>query len=162
MPIDWLVWLRAAGSAAVNAKSIYDRVRGKSPRINFEAGDSGVELRIHNPRDETVIVEKIDAWPTVLGFTAGEELVDVERAVVAQRQIPAEHALAVLKPQQDASVGVITFDPFNDSAAETIIKVRLDWRSATRGMLSKGSVTRKVSVAIFVTCDVQPKGTNQG
>jgi hypothetical protein len=85
MAIDWLFASKAlsilrAGSSAT--KSFYDRAVGKSPAANFEAGDSGVEFRIQNVRNETIIIESILATPPLLGFSAGDELVDIVRAVV--------------------------------------------------------------------------------
>src|SRR5580704_10625523 len=112
MPIEWLGLARFAQSGLVGTKSLYDRVVGKPPHMNFEPGDDGVKLRIHNPRTETIIIEKIEASPPILGFLAGQELEDVVRAVVSQRQGSDEHALAVVRPSDDVSVGVATFDPF--------------------------------------------------
>jgi hypothetical protein len=66
-------------------------------------------------RDETVIVERIEASPPLLGFSVGDGLVDVVRAVVAQRGRPAERPLAVLSPGAKAAIGVLTFDPFESS-----------------------------------------------
>lgn len=43
-------------------KSIYDRVIGKSPRLNFDP-DGGIELHVFNTRDETIIIERIEASP---------------------------------------------------------------------------------------------------
>jgi hypothetical protein len=144
--IEWLSLskLIPAGSSAV--KSLYDRVIGKSPRLNFDTEGGGIELHIVNTRDETVIVERIEASPPLLGFSAGDDLVDVVRAVVAQRGRPAERPLAVLSPGAKAGIGVITFDPFESSSPDQIIKVRTFWRTANRKMFSHSSVTRKISV----------------
>jgi hypothetical protein len=119
---------------------------GQAPQIDFEVGDIGPELRVRNPRPETIIIESIKATPAILGFSAGHETEDIARAIVAQRQIPDERALAVLSPSKDAVFSVITFDPFNTSPPLLIIKVRMHWRSAARGMFSASSVTRKLSV----------------
>ncbi|SHH15694.1 hypothetical protein [Bradyrhizobium erythrophlei] len=149
MAIDWLFASKAlsilrAGSSAT--KSFYDRAVGKSPAANFEAGDSGVEFRIQNVCNETIIIESILATPPLLGFSAGDELVDIVRAVVAQRGHSNEEALAVLSPGNNVSIGVITFDPFQEANADEGIKVRLKWRSVTRGMFSRSSVTSKIQV----------------
>jgi hypothetical protein len=61
---------------------------------------------------------------------------DVVRAVVAQRGHSNEEALAVLSLGNNVSIGVITFDPFQEADADEGIKVRLKWRSVTRGMFS--------------------------
>jgi hypothetical protein len=65
--IEWLSLskLIPAGSSAV--KSLYDRVIGKSPRLNFDTESSGIELHIVNTRDETIIVERVEASPSLLG-----------------------------------------------------------------------------------------------
>ncbi len=146
MPIEWLGLAKFAQSALIGGKSLYDRAAGKQPHLNFEPGDDGVKLRVLNPRTETIIIEAIEALPPVLGFSAGDRLEDVVRAVVAQRQIPHEHALAVVPTSAQVAISVITFDPFGTSSPELVIKVRLHWRSATRGMFSKSNITRKISV----------------
>jgi hypothetical protein len=48
--IEWLSLskLIPAGSPAV--KSLYDRVIGKSPRLNFDADSGGIKLQIVNTR----------------------------------------------------------------------------------------------------------------
>jgi hypothetical protein len=63
LSIEWmsLSKLIPAGSSA--AKSIYDRVIGKSPRLNFDTGSDGIELHVFNTRDETIIIERIEAYP---------------------------------------------------------------------------------------------------
>ena len=146
MSIEWLGLVRFAQAGLIGAKSLYDHVRGKAPHMNFEPGDDGVKLQIQNPRVETIIIEKIEASPPILGFLAGHELEDVARAIVSQHQVPDERALAVVRPSDDVSVGVMTFDPFGTSPPELAIKVRVHWRGATRGIFSKSSVARKISV----------------
>jgi hypothetical protein len=68
-------------------------------------------------RDETIIVESIEAMPPLLGFSASDELIDVVRAVVAQCGDGNEEALAVLSPGEDLAIKVITFDPFQKADA---------------------------------------------
>jgi hypothetical protein len=79
-------------------KSIHDRVIGKSPRLNFGPDGGGIELHVFNTRDETIITERIEAAPPLLGFSAGHEMVDLVRAVVAQRGHGVEQPIAVLSP----------------------------------------------------------------
>jgi hypothetical protein len=146
MPIEWLGLAKFAQSGLVGAKSVFDQIVGKRPRLNFEPGDNGVRLRVHNPRSETIIIDSIEATPRLLGFPAGHELGDIVRAVVSQQQVPNEHALAVVPPTEEASLPVMTFDPFGTTAPDLIIKIRLHWRSATRGMFSKSTAIRKISV----------------
>jgi hypothetical protein len=144
--VEWLGLskLIPAGTSAV--KSVYDRVIGKSPRLNFDADSGGVELHIFNTRAETIIIERIEAFPPLLGFSAGEEVIDMVRAVVAQRGHGAEQPIAVLSPGDRASIKVITFDPFENSELHQTIKVRMYWRTAMRQMFSRSSVVSKITV----------------
>lgn len=146
MTVEWLGLskLIPAGTSAV--KSVYDRVIGKSPRLNFDADSGGVELHIFNTRAETIIIERIEAFPPLLGFSAGEEVIDMVRAVVAQRGHGAEQPIAVLSPGDRASIKVITFDPFENSELHQTIKVRMYWRTAMRQMFSRSSVVSKITV----------------
>jgi hypothetical protein len=146
MPVEWLSFskLIPAGSSAV--KSIYDRVIGKSPRLNFDPDGGGIELHVFNTRDETIIIERIEASPPLLGFSAAHEMVDLVRAVVAQRGHGVEQPIAVLSPGDKASIKVITFDPFEDSDQTIMIKVRMFWRTAKRKTFSRSLVTSKITV----------------
>jgi hypothetical protein len=146
MPIEWfgLSKLVPAGSSAV--KSIYDRVVGKSPRLNFDADSGGIELQVHNTREETIIVESIEATPPLMGFSTGEEIIDLVRAVVAQRGHDVEEPVAILSPGDKVSIRVITFDPFQDTDGAEIIKVLVRWRSIKRGAFSRSSVSSKIQV----------------
>jgi hypothetical protein len=146
LPIEWLSFSKLIPAGTSAAKSIYDRIIGKAPRINFDAENGGVELRIFNTRDETIIVERIDAFPPLLGFSAGDELGDVVRAVVAQRGQPSERPIAILSPGAEKSIKVMTFDPFKTSQDDQSIKVRMYWRTATRKMFSRSSVASTISV----------------
>jgi hypothetical protein len=122
LSIEWLSFskLIPAGSAA--AKSIYDRTVGKSPRLNFDTDSGGIELHVFNTRDETIIVEYIEATPPLLGFAAGDQTIDVVRAIVAQRGQRTEQPIAVLSPSEKAKILVITFDPFDESDPRKTIK----------------------------------------
>lgn len=145
MSIEWLSLskLIPAGSSAV--KSVYDRVIGKSPRLNFDPDSGGIELHVFNTRDETIIIERIEASPPLLGFSASDEMIDMVHAVVAQRGYGVEQPIAVLSPGDKASIKVITFDPFEDSD-QTMIKVRMYWRTATPKTFSRSSVSSKIAV----------------
>jgi hypothetical protein len=139
--------VKVAQSCLTGGKSLLEKAAGKSPHLNFLPGNDGaIKLRVRNPRQETIIVERIEASPPVLGFMAGQEIADVVRAVVDQQQVPTDEALAVVHSEADTSVGVITFDPFDSSSPGMTVKVRLHWRSATRGMFSKRIVTCKITV----------------
>jgi len=59
MPVDWLGLSRLA-TGGLPWVSLYDRVFGKSPPLNFGISDNAsIYLRITNPRSETIIVEGI-------------------------------------------------------------------------------------------------------
>jgi hypothetical protein len=140
-------WLGLARFAVSSVKSLYDYSFGQSPHMNFEASDYGVKLRIGNPRTETIIVETIDASPSILGFSLSHEIDDLARAIATHRQIPVEEAMAVVSPKADVVISVLTFDPFGTSSPGLIIRVRLHWRRATRGLFSKRRETKKISVS---------------
>jgi hypothetical protein len=133
-----------AGSSAI--KSIYDRTIGKSPRLNFDTDSGGIELHIFNTRDETIIIERVEAFPPLLGFSAGEEIIDMVRAVVVQRGHGVERPIAVISPGDRASIRVITFDPFEESDQAKMIKARVYWRTVTRKTFSRSSVASKITV----------------
>lgn len=146
MSIEWLGLskLVPAGSAAV--KSVYDRVVGKAPRLNFDADSGGIELTVLNTREETIIIESIEATPPLLGFSTGEAMIDLVRAVVAQRGHRVEEPIAILSPNDKVSIKVITFDPFEGTDGAKSIKVLVRWRSIKRGAFSRSSVSSKIQV----------------
>jgi hypothetical protein len=146
MSIEWLGFSKLIPAGSSAAKWVYDRVIGKSPRLNFDTDSGGIELHVFNTRDETIIIESIEATPSLLGFSAGEEMIDIVRAVVAQRGHGAEQPIAVLSPGGKASIKVITFDPFDDTDRTSLIKVRMYWRTAKRQMFSRSSVGSKITV----------------
>src|SRR5258705_1250696 len=98
MSVEWLGLSKLIPSGTSAAKSIYDRVVGKSPRLNFDTDSGGIELHVFNTRDETIIIESIKASPSLLGFSASQEAIDIERAIVAQRGYGVEQPIAVLSP----------------------------------------------------------------
>jgi len=53
--------------------------------LNFDADSGGIELTVLNTREETIIIESIEATPPLLGFSTDEEIIDLVRAVIAQR-----------------------------------------------------------------------------
>ena len=146
MPIDWLGMAKFSQPILRGSKSLYDRVVGKALRIDFEIGDVGAALRIHNPREQTVVVESIEARPAVLGFSFGDSVDDMAEAIISQRHGRSELARAVVPSNESISASIVTFDPFHTSPAETVITVRVNWRSTTRGMFSRSNTTRKSSV----------------
>jgi hypothetical protein len=83
---------------------------------------------------------------TVLGFSTGEEIIDLVRAVIAQRGHGVEEPIAILSPNDKVSIKVITFDPFQDADGAKSIKVLVRWRSIKRGVFSRSSVSSKIQV----------------
>jgi hypothetical protein len=144
--IEWLSLSKLIPGGVSASKSIYDRIFGRTPRMNFDADSGGIELHVFNTRDETIIIEGIEANPSLLGFAAGDEAIDIVRAVVAQRGHGYERPLAVVSPGDSVEIKLITFDPFENSAADVIIKVTMHWRTAERRRFSRSSVVRKISI----------------
>jgi len=146
MAIEWLGAARLVQPVLLGVKSLHDRIFGKAPHLNFEPGDDGVKLRVHNPRSETIIIEDVQATPSLISFSHGREIDDIARAIVSSQNIPAEDALAVVAPNEHVSLSLLTFDPFGKSPAGLILKINLRWRSATVRTFSRSTITRKISV----------------
>jgi hypothetical protein len=135
--------LLPAGSSA--AKSLYDRIVGKSPRLNFDTDGGGIKLHIFNTRDETIIVERIEASPALLGFSEGRKVMDTVRAATAQVQGPIGRPIAVLSPGGKAEIKVLK-PRTEDSSPDRIIRVTAFWRTARRRIFSRSSVTIKIAI----------------
>jgi hypothetical protein len=147
MSIEWLGLAKFAQPVLRGAKSLYDLAAGKPPRIDFEVGDVGAALRIFNPREQTIVVESIEARPAVLGFSFGDTVDELTETIIAQRHPGmSETARAVVPADKSVSASIVTFDPFQSSPANTVITVQVKWRSTTRGLFSRSSTTRKSSV----------------
>lgn len=73
MTIEWVSLSKLLPAGASAAKAIYDRVVGKAPKLNIDATNGGIELHLSNTRDETIIVERIEASPRILGFAEGDQ-----------------------------------------------------------------------------------------
>ena len=119
---------------------------GNQPAEDFAPGQYGVVLHVKNTRAETIIIERVDAKPSLLGFAAGDKLLDITVAVVRQRQIPAENPLITLRPKEEAELVVMVFDPFQYAEGGQHIKVTMHWRASSRSFFSKSKVTKKMSV----------------
>jgi hypothetical protein len=146
MPIEWLGLSKLVPVGTTAAKSIYDRIIGKAPRLNFDADSGGIELQVLNTRQETIIIESIEATPPLLGFSTGEETIDLVRAVVARRGHDVGEPIAILSPNDKVSIKVITFDPFQNANGAESIKVLVRWRSVKRGAFSRSSVASRINV----------------
>ncbi|MGY4566945.1 hypothetical protein [Bradyrhizobium sp. USDA 3256] len=143
---EWLGLSKLLPGAASATKTIYDRVIGKSPRLNFDTTSGGIELHVFNTRDETVIVETIEASPPLLVFSEGPTLKDTVRGAVQQvRGADHERPIAVLSPGEKAEIRILK-TRIEDEAADQLIHVTACWRTARRRPFSRSSVTVKISV----------------
>lgn len=143
---EWLSFSKLIPAGASAAKSIYDRVVGKSPRLSFDTSSGGIELHIFNSRDETIIIERIDALPRILGFSEGSELKDVVRAAIHQvRGSTGERPIAVLSPGGKAQIGILKAQ-IETAHADQLIRVTVYWRTAQRRAFSRSSISIKIGV----------------
>jgi hypothetical protein len=145
LSIEWMSLSKLIPAASSAAKSIYDRVIGKSPRLNFDTDSGGIELHVFNTREETIIIERIEAYPNILGFSEGHEIKDTVRAAVAQIRGPIGRPIAVLSPSGKAEIKVLK-SRVEDANPNQIIRVTAFWRSARRRAFSRSSVTTKIAV----------------
>jgi len=138
--IFWMAWewlLSAAARPALeHARSLFTRLSGQEPHLNFQAGFGSVELRVQNQRKETIILEGLTAKPNILGFSAGHSVDDIARAMI-DRHFPEEAALAVVDANEVVELLVIQLDGFKKSPPATKIKVGLRWRTSRRGFRSE-------------------------
>jgi len=141
--IDWLAWAKMAQPFVT---SLCGHFVGKRPEMNFLPESDGVKLHIRNPRADTIVIEDVEASPSVLGFATGNEVDDLTRTILHQRRVPIEEALATMSPGSDLRLGVVTFDPFNQSAPDQIIKVTTHWRSVNHSVREKRKVSCKTTV----------------
>ena len=145
MTVEWLGLSKLIPAGSSAAKALYDRVIGKSPRLNFDTDSGGIELHVFNTRDETIIIERIQANPNILGFSEGHETIDTVRAAVAQIRGPIGRPIAVLSPGVKAEIKVLK-PRIEDSSPDQIIRVTAFWRTARRRAFSRSSVTIKIAV----------------
>jgi|SRR5262252_6290890 hypothetical protein len=108
--------------------SFYDRIVGKAPIVDFAPGEYGVVLHLANERNETVIIARIDAAPALLAFAPGREVRDLIKAQLRARPGEVVGAFAILRPNENTHVEVVTINAFTSRPAEQKIKVTLRWR----------------------------------
>lgn len=147
MTLEWLSLSKLIAPASAALKSIYDRVIGKSPRLNFDTSSGGIELHVINTRDETIIVERMEAVPRLLGFSEGLEILDIARA--ARNQVsggPSDRPIAVVSPGGKAEIRVLKPKLDDDADLGQVIRVTAYWRTARRRPFSRSSVSVKISV----------------
>jgi hypothetical protein len=141
-----LEWFGPARIVLAAIRGGYHSIRGKAPEMYFEPSNTGLVLRIKNTRSATIIVNNVEAAPPMLGFSHGDSVEDIARAIVAQRSNRRERPLLVLNAGQSESIVAMTFDPFGKSEPGQKIKVTMLWRDAERGWFSESHVKRTLTV----------------
>ncbi|UFW46286.1 MULTISPECIES: hypothetical protein [Bradyrhizobium] len=142
----WLGFSKLLPAAASAAMAVYDRVVGKSPRLNFDTTSGGIELHVFNTRDETIIVETIQASPPLLAFSEGEALRDTIRAASGQVNGPdTDRPIAVVSPGQKAEIRILR-TKLEGNQPDQLICVTVSWRTARRRRFSRSSISIQVSV----------------
>jgi hypothetical protein len=144
--VDWFALTKPATSVVAGALSFYDRIRGKAPTVDFAPGKYGVVLHLANERNETVIIERIDAAPALLAFAPGREVRDLIKAQLRTRPGEVEGAFAILRPNEKIDVEVVTLNAFASRPAEQKIKVTLRWRASSRSMFSRRTISKTITV----------------
>jgi hypothetical protein len=145
--VEWQ-WglIRPVVGLVTGGLSLYDRIRGKAPIVDLAPGEYGVVLRLANQRNETVIIERIDAAPALLAFAVGREVHDLIRAQLRARRGEVEDAFAILRPNENIDVEVVTLNAFNSRPPEQKIKVTLQWRASSRSMFSRRTSSKTITV----------------
>jgi len=144
--VDWFALTKPAVSLVIGALSLYDRFRGRAPIIDFAPGEYGVVLHLVNERNETVIIERIDAASALLAFTPGREVRDLIKAQLRTRRGEIEGAFAILRPNENIDVEVVTLNAFASRPAAQKIKVTLQWRASSRSMFSRRTISKTITV----------------
>ena len=145
--VEWQ-WglIRPVVGLVTGGLSLYDRIRGKAPVFDFAPGEYGVVLQLANQRNETVIIERIDAAPALLAFVVGREAHDLIRAQLRARPGEVEGAFAILRPSENIDIEVVTLNAFTSRPAEQKIKVTLRWRASSRSMFSRRTISKTITV----------------
>jgi hypothetical protein len=144
--VDLLALTKPAVSLLTGVLSVYDRIRGKVPLVDFAPGEYGVVLHLTNQRNETVVIERIDAAPALLAFAPGREVRDLIKAQLRSRPSEVEGAFAILRPNENINVEVVTLNAFTSRPAEQKIRVTLRWRASSRSMFSRRTISKMIAV----------------
>jgi hypothetical protein len=144
--VDSFALTKPAVSLVTGALSLYDRIRGKVPLVDFAPGEYGLVLHLANERNETVIIERIDAAPALLAFAPGREVHDLIKAQLRARPGEVKGAFAILRPNENIDVEVVTLNAFTSRPAEQKIKVTLRWRDSSRSMFSRRTISKTITV----------------
>jgi hypothetical protein len=126
--------------------SIWARVSGKAPIVDFVPGEYGAVLRLTNKRHDTIIIKRIDAAPVLLAFAPGRKIRDLIKAQLRVRPGEVVDGLAILRPAETIEVEVITLNAFASRPAEQKIKVTLQWRASSRSMFSRRRTSKTITV----------------
>jgi hypothetical protein len=144
--VDWLALAKPAVSLVTGALSLYDRIREKAPIVDFAPGKYGMVLHLKNERTETVIIERIDAAPALLRFAPGRKVLDLIKTEVRARPSEVEGACAILRPNEDIDIEVVTLNALTSRPAKQKIKVILQWRASSRSMFSRRTISKTMMV----------------
>jgi hypothetical protein len=141
--VDWFPLLRPVVTSAM---SIWAWLTGEAPIVEFAPGEYGAVLRLTNKRDDTIIIERIDAAPVLLAFAPGRKLRDLTKAQLRARPDKVVDALAILRPAETIEVEVITLNAFTSRPAEQKIKVTLQWCASSRSTSSRRTTSKTITV----------------
>jgi hypothetical protein len=144
--VDWFALTKPAVPLVTGALSLYDRIRGQAPTVDFAPGEYGVVLHLANERNETFIIERIDAAPAMLRFASGREIRDSIKAQLRAKPDKVEGAFAILRPNENIDVEVVTLNAFNSKPAEQKIKVTVQWRASSRSTFSRRTISKTIAV----------------
>lgn len=144
--VDWFALTKPAVPLVTGTLSLYDRVRGKAPIVDLAPGKYGAVLHLANERNETVIIERIDAAPPLLAFAAGREHRDLIKAQSRLKPGEVEGAFAILRPNENIDVEVVALNAFDSRPAEQKIKLTLRWRTSSRSMFSRRTISKAITV----------------
>jgi hypothetical protein len=137
---EWLApWIRPAASGTI---SLFNKIRGKPPAVDFRPTNDGVVLHLSNARHETVIIERVEAMPRLLTFSTGKEIQDLVVAIAG-----SENGLVALSAGEVTELDVIVLDPFKTTNPAQPIKVTVHWRAATRSRFSERRVSKTITVS---------------
>jgi hypothetical protein len=145
--IEWHFGLiRPVASLVTGTMSLYDRVFGRPPKVDFAPGAYGAVLHLRNDRSETVVIERIGAAPPLLAFAPGREVRDLLKAQFRGRPGEAEGVFAILRPNENIDVEVVILNAFDSKPAEQKIKVTLLWRDSSQSMFSRRTISKAITV----------------
>lgn len=115
---------------------VYDRLIRSRPLVFPVLGQHRAELCIRNVAAETVIVDKITAEPSIVGFIMADDLVSTVRAAAEGIYPDAagepHRTFVVLAPGEERRIGILKHSGFKTADKATKIKVRCVWRNSRK------------------------------